>query len=171
MRTLLHAGARSAFAVALLVATPLAAPGDILQLLGAHPDFTLNKGLTLRGPAMIRGYGSILGVQTDVTVPAGQQAHLTDITFGLTPFGPIVLGHPVTVVGNASFEGCWFEGTDSTTFALAINSGNVVLNRCDVHASSGTPLLVIGGYCSITQSLLRGQPLVPQADQFLKTCN
>lgn len=187
MRTLLHAGTQSVFAVALLFASPLAAqatwtvpdgaslapvialaaPGDILQLLGTHPDFTLHKGLTIRGPALIRGDGSTLSVQTDVSIPVGQQAHLTDITFGLTPFGPLVLGHPVTVAGNASFEGCWFECTDSTSFALAINSGNVVLNRCDIHASSGTPLLITGGYCSITQSLLRGQllgPNVPEAD-------
>lgn len=32
-----------------------AAPGDILQLAGTHPNFTLNKGLTLVGPSFIHG--------------------------------------------------------------------------------------------------------------------
>ncbi len=99
-----------------------ASPGDtILVDPGQHVSFTLNKGLTIRGSpsAQISTLGSF---QPIVQIPAGQQAHLTDLQM-MSLVGS----------GNVTLDRCSF----STNFPrLAFTQATVHMQRCTVSGTS-----------------------------------
>lgn len=142
----------------------LAAPGDILQLSGQHPGFTLNKGLVLLGPAQIQNpnYAQSFppsGVETSVQIPAGQVATLVGIDFRMSGFLPSGVGHRVTVAGDAAFEDCQFRGSyvQGVAATVHVQAGTVILQRCLVTGFPGTVgMRVDGGTVVMTNCEVRG---------------
>src|SRR5262245_54820323 len=58
--------------------------GDFLQWLataGSQPNFTLTKGVTIRGPSTIYDGSNPTSCQTRFLVPPNQRARLLDVTF------------------------------------------------------------------------------------------
>lgn len=131
-------------------AIALAQPGDVLVLSGSYPPFTLDKGLTLRGPATIQRLNGFVNIRrTRLTIPAGQRAHLSELSFErtYTALGPS--SHEVDVSGDASFDGCTFE-VRGLPRGFEVTAGNVSLQRCSIEARSGDAFVLLGGVASLT---------------------
>jgi hypothetical protein len=125
-----------------------AAPGDILLLASSHPPFDLDKGLTIFGLGTGVTGTQIGGFQSmNFNVPAGQRATLANCSLalyswtGTVPTGLIVNGR--VAIANV------------TSASLIAVNGESIIERVSV-ASGG---LIVGGICSVTDSVLRGSDL------------
>ncbi len=115
-----------------------ASPGDIVVLTpgATYATFTLNKGLTVIGPATI---GTPTGFPAQVfDIPAGQVGRLID-TIVEPPVPPLGFPGFTTEVrgGVMAFEGCTFRNSPGTFAALRSASARVVLDHCVVDGSIG----------------------------------
>lgn len=140
-----------------------ASPGDTLQLSSQHPGFTLDKGLTVIGPADIRhDTPPFNDISVYCTIPAGQRARFVGLRFlgFLSTTGPGA-GGDVHVDGEVSFEDCvWYTqyvNGVAVAAALTVSSGAVEIVRCTIGAAYQTTALnLTGGHCSIADSVLDG---------------
>ncbi len=139
-----------------------AAPGDIVLLNGmTFPPIVMNKGLTILGPGSIAaGVGTAL--QSTLTIPAGERAHLSDVGFvpyGIPGFG-LLGGHKVVANGRVTFEHCFFHQGVPNNLVV---SGDILLNRCSVLGDASSfaqqtvgGMVVQSGYCSLVDCTIRG---------------
>ncbi|MCB9877780.1 MAG: hypothetical protein H6835_09285 [Planctomycetes bacterium] len=140
-----------------------ASPGDTLQLSGEHPGFTLDRGLTVLGPADVRIYTPpFTDTAVHVVLPPGQRARFIGVRFigFISSSGP-GSGGDVHVDGDVSFEDCYW-GTQyvsgvAVPASLTVSSGAVQVVRCTIYGSYQTVALnLTGGHCSIADSVLNG---------------
>lgn len=136
-----------------------AAPGDILQLASQHPNFTLNKGLTLVAPSS--GSSFIHGVALGplitasnivVNVPAGQRALLSGVSLSAASTGYTLLPAQISTVGDVSLEGVQVGGG-----AVVLGAGVVLLQNCNLTGPvTYSALRIQGATCCIANSVVTG---------------
>ncbi|MBI5851707.1 MAG: hypothetical protein HZB39_11880 [Planctomycetes bacterium] len=137
-----------------------AANGDILlvqSLTGTwfEGGFTLDKGVTVRGPAVVMGSWSMnWSGSTTLVVQSGAVAVLERITFGFTDGGPAGPGPSSMTVrsGTVLFRECSFDGT------IRVDAGaSAVLERCTVRASSDWDAwITCDGHLELRDCTVRG---------------
>jgi hypothetical protein len=129
-----------------------ASPGDILQLGANHAGFTLNKGLVVQGA--VGGTTICVPFQVNsnqivVAVPAGQSASLDRLQL-ITWLD----GHGGVYRPSLTLQSGLCDVRDvSVAGVVTVQAGSHVLERLAV--SQGV-LQVIGGICTLTQSVLTG---------------
>jgi hypothetical protein len=134
-----------------------ASPGDVLQLApsGTYDNFTLDRGLTILGPASIRATQPTNS--TAIAPPAGQYARLVDLTFlGGTSAGP---NARIETNGSATFERCVIGGNRFQPAAVRIpTGGQIVFDTCQIDAALATPALLVeaGADVQVVSSTIRG---------------
>lgn len=136
-----------------------AAPGDILLLTGQYNGFTLNKGLTLIGPATFGLNGSqpnstFTNNTVQIAVPPGQEARLVDVTMRGLAIGFVSVGaHLVVQQGQVALERVAIDGGGFQS------AGAVKMIDCTATGLSGgldPALSVTAGVCTVIQGALRG---------------
>jgi len=143
----------------------MAAPGDVVQLNGLQfAPFTMNKGLTLIGPGTILPFTSVpINQVTRFAVPAGELAHVVDVTFTPHPvFGFLTNG--VEATGAVTFEGCSFGPSNPASLVV---DGTVLLHHCTIAGSAVSGgsdavggMRVLSGICGIVDCTLLGASAV-----------
>ncbi len=135
-----------------------AAPGDVMLLApGTYQRFSLTKGLSIVGPAVIQAVpAGGAGSTTTVAVPAGQHARLVGLDFAEIPSA----GHQLTVSGNVSLEDCQVGPADPGAPALGQLGGTLVMQRCLVRSGSwrGGGVWISDGTASLSDCVLHGAP-------------
>lgn len=123
-----------------------AAPGDVVSLDGiGYAKFHLNKGLTIIGPAVLGGafVGGPTADGTDLTIdiPPGQVARFVDIAVepGISSSTGQTDGITRVLGGTTTFEGCAFRASMDYSFAVYVDGGNVIFDRCTLDSDSGEP--------------------------------
>jgi hypothetical protein len=143
-----------------LAALAAAAPGDIVQLApsGEFNDFTLTKGLTIRGPATI---GNVYGMGNGrrfARVPAGQVAQFVDLTFAPDP--PPVIGYSaqgsLEVSGVVRFDRCELRGSAFAAALIAVDA-DVVVTHCSIRGQDGAAgISALRSHLSLTDTSVEG---------------
>lgn len=134
-----------------------AAPGDILQLASTHPNFTLDKGLTLLGPSFIHGvpFGPLAsGSYVAVSVPAGQQARLVGLTLDSAATGYSIAPALLSTTGDVSLE-----SVSVHQGKLTAGPGVVWLQNCTLvglYGVTATALELQGASCVMSACAVTG---------------
>lgn len=139
-----------------------AAPGDVVLLNGlTFPPIDLTKGLTILGPGTIATTLALPNVQSTLTIPPGERAHLVDVDFQpLLYLGVVIAGQRVVADGDITFENCTFRAGAPSNLLTA---GAVMLHRCTVTGNaatfwpqSGGGMVVHSGFCSLVDCTVDG---------------
>lgn len=128
-----------------------AAPGDTIILSSGtmYSSFTLNKGLTIVGPAWVV---PSTGPVTTVNVPPNQKASLYGLNFNVN--GGFYRFHRLVVSGNVTLEGCHVYGGRPS---LVLN-GTICMRQCTVDGlqSDRGETIIHGGTVSLISCSLEG---------------
>ncbi len=111
--------------------SPSVVAGDVLQLVPGplpHEAFSLTKGVTIRGPAVIQGDPLYHGAyRSIISVPAGAQARLVDLDFRAPAADPLYGPAGVDCSGGlVTFDHCQIHG------GVNVSSGSVSFLHCAV---------------------------------------
>lgn len=143
-----------------------ASPGDVLQLATQHPPFVLNKGVLVRGSATNTQIISLGGPQpgpgsVTVAIPAGQRAGIERL------FVTGIAGGSGFLPGTVTLQSGQCEVRDLRVWGtITVQGGSHVLQRIGP-AGPETNLVIGGGTCSLSDSVLAGRTDSPVSGIFL----